>query len=58
MMTNTLKRAIDEAQRFINAARQTDPGTYGGQQAGKEVAATKRASMDLSRVLAELRTGK
>ena len=58
MKTNTLKRAIDEAQRFINAARQTSPGTYGEQLAGKEVATAKRASMDLSRVLAELRSSK
>jgi len=63
MKTNTLNHAIAEARRFIVAAQQTRPAMYDGkkydwQEAGHHVAAVKRASMDLSRVLAELRAGK
>lgn len=65
MKTKTLARAIAEAQRFILAAGNTKPATHwkdgtklAHQDGGKEVAATKRASMDLTRTLADLRGGK
>jgi hypothetical protein len=57
-----LSHAINEAKRFIAAAekvRQADPKKYGATliwNAGpKDTGATRRASMDLTRALAELR---
>jgi hypothetical protein len=64
MKTETLDRAVIEAKRFIRAASKTKPEIgYSGrisysQNPGMDVAATKRASMDLSRALADLRGGK
>ena len=59
MSPATLKRAIAEAQRFIAVAkaikvakdRKPDDYFFGS----KETAAAKRASMDLTRALAEMR---
>lgn len=53
MKTENLKRAIEEAERFLAAARRVDAGGYW--TFGKEPAAAKRASMDLTRALSELR---
>lgn len=65
MKTTTLQRAIQAAQRFILAAGETNQATHwkdcqklGYQNHGKAVATTKRASMDLTRALADLRGGK
>lgn len=58
----TLKRCISEAERFLKAAKlamstecdKDKEYSYGG----KNTAAAKRASMDLTRVLADLRQGR
>ena len=55
-----LRQAIDEANRFILKAHdalvamETDVKRY-GQASYKEVAAAKRASMDLTRTLVDVR---
>jgi len=69
MEAKTLKKCIEEAQRFIDLAeavplRTIDvetkltkyPATY--IEAGKASGAMKRASMDLSRELANIRQGR
>lgn len=63
MKTATLNRAIREAERFILLAKETTPSIgYNGKsewiEAGKHAATTKRASMDLTRALADLRQTK
>ncbi len=67
MKPNDLFRAITEAERFLKVARQvkTEEMVGEGKMAGeswlviygycKETAACKRASMDLTRALTELR---
>ena len=56
MNEQSLKNALTEAERFIRIARIADSAlkanTYYG---GKETAAAKRASMDLTRALADVR---
>ena len=52
---NRLRRAIDEARRFIwlaNVALNSDEDVIGG---GQHSAAAKRASMDLARALVAVR---
>ena len=55
----TLKRAIAEAQRFIAVAKAIevakDRKPYDWFWPSKETAAAKRASMDLTRALADMR---
>ena len=66
MNDDTLKQAISEAKRFITKAKTVDDiwqwDSTGGKsvkgRSGKTNAAIKRASMDLTRVLANLRSGK
>ena len=63
MKPENLKTAIQEAKRFLEKANQTNAKTwedcFGKKhvevEQGKEAAAVKRASMDLSRALANLR---
>jgi len=65
MTVISLKRAIEEAKRFIRAAEEVEitlvtpddetTRTYSYVVTGKESAACKRASMDLTRALAEMR---
>ena len=62
MKTSTLKIAIAEAKRFIALANQVGIyKTYSGEtlpdtcETGKYAAAAKRASLDLTRALAEMR---
>lgn len=51
-----LRAAIDEAERFLAAARAADKDTSGNFLHGNHLtAAAKRASMDLTRALAKLR---
>ena len=57
MNETSLKVALAEAERFLRAARIAakalqSPISYAG---GKETAACKRASMDLTRALADIR---
>ncbi len=57
MNDTSLKHAISEAERFIRMARiaasaMKSPMGWAG---GKETAAAKRASMDLTRALADVR---
>jgi hypothetical protein len=56
MNETSLRTAINEAERFIRMARiaasALKDDTYYG---GKETAAAKRASMDLTRALADVR---
>lgn len=68
----TLKRCIEEARRFIRLAEAVpiehvpartsvmheNLKAYDRIKAGKESAAAKRSSMDLSRALADLRQGR
>lgn len=65
MKTKHLDRAVAEAKRFILVAGRTEQAVYwkdgtklDRQVGGKNVSATKRASMDLTRALADLRGGK
>ena len=67
MKADTLKKAIQEAERFIKAAKavelekieQYSTGKVTQYIAtGKASGAARRASMDLSRVLADLRQGR
>lgn len=66
MNRDTLQKAIDEARRFIKLAQETQNGYYwhpykddsGGfwtRDSYTATAATKRASMDLTRALANMR---
>jgi hypothetical protein len=53
LMSNTLNEAVEEAQRFIKAAKKFDKNDeFCGD---KNRASIKRSSMDLTRKLAELR---
>ena len=60
-----LKTAVQEAKRFLEKAYQTKAYTWEDMYSkkhtavapGKEAAAVKRASLDLSRALAQLRKG-
>ena len=54
MTQKTLVNAILEAQRFLKIARDVKYDKYGVEY-GKASAACKRASMDLTRALAEMR---
>ena len=67
MQTSTLQSAIAAAKQFIAAAEKTKPATaywakdaktFEYQEHGKHVAATKRASMELTRALADLRANR
>lgn len=65
MQTTTLMKAIQAAKDFIAAAEDTQPAMnwdksliYPYREHGKATAKAKRASMDLTRVLAELRANK
>ena len=67
MKIETLNKAIKEAERFIEAAKAVPivnsrytngkPRIY-AEEYTKQSAACKRASMDLTRVLADLRQGR
>lgn len=66
MEVSTLKKAIAEAKRFIEAAENVpivnttyaNGKPYVYVEYSKQSAACKRASMDLTRVLADLRQGR
>lgn len=51
----TTKIAIQEAERFIRLAKKALEISLDREWRSKENAATKRASMDLTRALAEMR---
>lgn len=54
----TLKAAVKEAKRFIDLASEVEThktGEYEYINSGKASGAVKRASMDLSRALSEMR---
>ena len=56
MKTMRFNKAMGEAKRFLQVAMQVKLDKYGQPvQYTKESAACKRASLDLSRALAELR---
>lgn len=64
MQTNTVKAAIAAAEHFIATANKTRPAKHWNpenraifpyQESGKDTAACKRASMELTRALADLR---
>lgn len=58
MMIGSINDAVKEAQRFIAAARQAKVRIgreHSAQYGCKETAACRRASLDLSRALTELR---
>jgi hypothetical protein len=56
MNARTLKAAITEAERFLDLARELQPEFANGYHNGSKVSgATRRASMDLTRALADLR---
>ena len=59
MTCASLKIAMEEAERFLRAARKikTD-ARFDSIGASKESGAVRRASMDLTRALAELRRGR
>lgn len=60
MKYQTLQRSIVEAKRFIAVAERVKKSPYGEHyvETGKDSAAAKRASMDLTRSLADMRGGK
>ena len=65
MRAITLKKAIAEAKRFVEIAETAyrielyaDGTFYHIEKRSKESAACKRASMDLTRILADLRQGR
>lgn len=62
MIKQDLQAAINEADRFLNKARpalvEMNAGRIQQYQPSKEASAVKRASMDLTRALAELRRRK
>lgn len=56
MNARTLKAAITEAERFLDLARELQSEFANGYYHGSKVSgATRRASMDLTRALADLR---
>lgn len=60
MKYKDVQTAIAEAKRLINAAKKVKQYEYNGRkfdgvETGKESAALRRASMDLTRALAEMR---
>lgn len=55
MNTNDLNNAVAEAKRFIKAAKSCEELYKGEIHPGREAAACKRASMDLSSALVDLR---
>jgi len=61
---DSINRSISEAERFIRAAKAAKVRIIRGEQekyvphVSKEFAACKRASMDLSRALTDLRQGR
>jgi hypothetical protein len=58
-MHTSLKIAMEEAERFLRAARKIKTDTrFDSIDASKESGAVRRASMDLTRALAELRSGR
>lgn len=64
MRPSTLREAMDEAKRFIKAAKfaldQKESDNYPGDYfwASKQSGSARRASMDLTRKLADLRAGR
>ena len=64
MNYDTLIRAMSEAERFLRAARKVQryksafPELRSGVEGGAKSAATKRASLDLTKALADLRLGR
>ena len=65
MRSETLRRAITEARRFIELAEAVPLRDYGSKgkpvqfvESGKASGAVRRASMDLTRILADLRQGR
>lgn len=57
MTEDTLKEAIAEAERFLKKAKAVTPKEIArnGYSPSVEIAAAKRASMDLTRALARMR---
>ena len=56
MNARTLTAAITEAERFLDLARELQPEFANGYHNGSKVSgATRRASMELTRALADLR---
>lgn len=59
MKTDKLTKATAEARRFLEKVEELElakvPKSFGGYYPSKHTAAVKRASMDLTRALAELR---
>ena len=60
MNQKKLKVAVDEAKRFLKRAKDmhVHEDNFGGYHSGKESGALRRASMDLTRALADLRRGR
>jgi hypothetical protein len=56
MNPRTLQAAITEAERFLDLARELQPEFANGYYNGSRISgATRRASMELTRALADLR---
>lgn len=56
MTREKLERALSETHRFMEAARQViNVGAFGSYVGTKETGALRRASLDLTRALADLR---
>jgi hypothetical protein len=56
MNARTLQAAITEAERFLDLARELQPELASGYHNGSKTSgSTRRASMDLTRALADLR---
>jgi hypothetical protein len=56
MTTRTLQTAINEAERFLDLARELQSDSANSYYTGSKTSgATRRASMDLTRALADLR---
>jgi len=58
MNAETLDRAKKEALRFVDRIRAYQAAACDGGAPGKDRAAVRRASMDLTRTLADLRQGR
>lgn len=65
MQVSTLAKAVEAAERFIEAAKENKPAKHyrdktdlSHVEQGMKAANTKRTSMDLSRALADLRANR
>jgi hypothetical protein len=55
MIITDLKAAVAAAETFLERAAQCKPGIYGSVEYGKDAAALKRASLELTNALVKIR---